>query len=532
MKTVLLLVSLLQALPFVRMDYEKLPDLQTPRCAHIVVTSGDDIFAFGGHTRGFVPVATAEYFSGGKWQTLEMTYSHDGGFLTELPDGKWMLGGGNEKSFGIGQTFGVELFDPATRSFSPLTILDRPRAYASAAALPGGRVVVSGNWYKEDGIALYTPKEGFQGVKNATEERRSPYILPMEDGNALIFGGMDSHGDATKGWVDLLEGEPFSEPLLTEWTPFNFYVSVTPPGQIAPETWLVPAQSKTDGSTGILLVQGPSFSLLPTDIPIPRTGISACDIEYAMPLLLDTQRACAWLPGIDTGRRFYLVKLDYAPALKGEKARVTTYYAENPDGGFPKEMGFTLLPDGSIAALGGFLTDNFLPEASAWVFRPLGDEAPAQNRKGIALALIAACLLVAGLAFWLLRRRKRPAPAEASASQELMQDIRNILEEKQLYIVHGLQVADLAKELGTNTTYISACINRETGASFNDLVNGYRIRHALDLLAANPQMPVTQVADLSGFSSYSSFLRSFRQFTGKTPTEYLSADTAGLPSDG
>jgi AraC-like DNA-binding protein len=524
MKTVLLLVSLLQALPFVRMDYEKLPDLPTPRCAHVVTTSGDDIFAFGGHTRGFVPVATAECFSGGKWQTLDMTYSHDGGFLTELPDGKWMIGGGNEKSFGIGQTFGVELFDPATRSFSPLTILDRPRAYASAAALPGGRVVVSGNWYKEDGIALYTPKEGFQGFKNATEERRSPYILPMEDGNALIFGGMDIHGDATKGWVDLLEGEPFSEPLLTEWTPFNFYVSVTPPGQIAPETWLVPAQSKTDGSTGILLVQGPSFSLLPTDIPIPRTGISACDIEYAMPLLLDTQRACAWLPGIDTGRRFYLTKLDYAPALKGEKARVTTYYAENPDGGFPKEMGFTLLPDGSIAALGGFLTDNFQPVGMAFLFRPLGEASPAGHSKALVLALLAAGLLAAaGVALFLSRRRNKAVEPEPSSSELLMQSIRTILEEKQLYKVHGLQVADLAKELGSNTTYISACINKETGATFNDLVNGYRIRHALGLLAENPSLPVVQVADISGFSSYSSFLRSFRQYTGKTPSEYLSA---------
>ena len=71
MKTVLLLVSLLQALPFVRMNYEKLPDLQTPRSAHIVTTSGDDILAFGGHTRGFVPVATAECFSVGNWQTLD-----------------------------------------------------------------------------------------------------------------------------------------------------------------------------------------------------------------------------------------------------------------------------------------------------------------------------------------------------------------------------------------------------------------------------------------------------------------------------
>ena len=176
MKTALLLLSLLQALPFVRMEYEKMPDMPTPRCAPVVTSSGESIFAFGGHTGGFIPVATAECFSDGKWQTLDMTYPHDGGFLTELPDGKWMLGGGSEKPFGIGQTFGVELFDPATHSFSPLTIMDRPRAYASAAALPGGRVIVSGNWYKEDGIELYTPKEGFKGIKNTVEARRYTWI--------------------------------------------------------------------------------------------------------------------------------------------------------------------------------------------------------------------------------------------------------------------------------------------------------------------------------------------------------------------
>jgi len=525
MKTVLLLLSLLQAIPLIRMEYEKLPDMPTPRCAPVVTSSGESIFAFGGHTSGFIPVATAACFSGGKWQTLDMIYPHDGGFLTVLPDGKWMLGGGSEKPFGIGQTFGVELFDPATHRFSPLTIMDRPRAYASAAALPGGRIIVSGNWYKEDGIELYTPKEGFKGIKNTVEARRSPYILPLKDGNALIFGGMDSYGDTARGWVDQLEGEPFFVPLLAEWSPFNFYVSFSPPAQIAPETWLVPAISRTDGSAGILLVQGKTFSLLPTDVPIPRTGISACDIEYAMPLLLDTRRECAWLPGIDTGKRFYLVKLDYAPALKEGRARVTTYYAENPDIGFPKEMGFVICPDGSIAALGGFLTDNFLPVSTAFLFRPLGPAASAGLSRALVPALIAAGLLAAaGAALFLSRRRKKAAAAaQSSPSEQLMQRIRTILEEKQLYKVHGLQVADLAKELGSNTTYVSACINKETGASFNDLVNGYRIHYALGLLTENPSLSVVHVADISGFSSYSSFLRSFRQYTGKTPSEYLSA---------
>jgi len=535
MKTAFLVACLLQALPFVRMDYDRLPDLQTPRAAHGFIVSGGDIYAFGGHTTGFVPIATAECFHEGKWQMLDMTYPHDGGFFAELPDGRWLLGGGSEKPFGIGQTFGVETFDPVTRSFSPLTVLDRPRAYASAAPLDNGSILVSGNWYGADGIALYSQKEGFHAVKNTAEARRSPYLLPMEDGNVLILGGMDSQGEFTQGQVDRLEGDTFSVPLLEQWSVFNYYVAVSPPVPVAPETWLLPAVGKLDGNTGILLVRGESFSLLQTDGPVPKAGISACDIEYVQALVIDPERECAWLPGIDTGRRFYLVKLEYAPALKGGKARLTTYYAENPDGGFPKEMALALLPDGSIVAAGGFLTDNFQPVGTAWIFRPLGQSPPAGGRMGPVCAIAAACLLAAaGVAFGLSRRRKKVSTAEASASGQLMQSIRTILETKQLYRVHGLQVADLARELGTNTTYISACINKETGASFNDLVNGCRIRHALKLLAENPQMPVSQIADLSGFSSYSSFLRSFRQFTGKTPTDYLSSGEppAGPKQDG
>ncbi len=535
MKTMFLAVCLLQALPFVRMEYERLPDMQAPRAAHGFVVSGGDIYAFGGHTTGFVPVATAECFHEGKWQTIDMVYPHDGGFFTELPDGRWMLGGGSEKSFGMGQSFGVELFDPSSRRFTPLTILDRPRAYASAAPLDNGSVIVSGNWFGEDGIAIYTQKDGFQAVKNAAESRRSPYILPMGDGNALIFGGMDGHGEVTQGRVDQLDGDSFTVPLLGQWYTFNCFVAVSPPLPVEPETWLLPATGKLDGNTGILLVRGRTFSLLQTDVPIPKTGLSACDIEYAQALMVDPERECAWLPGIDTGRRFYLVKLEYAPALKGGKARVAMYYAENPDGGFPKEMGLALLPDGSIAAAGGFLADNFVPVGTAWIFRPLGQGSQAGSPTGRILALAAAGLLAAsGAALWLYRRRKKASTAELSASGQLMQNIRKVLEEKQLYRVHGLQVAHLAQELGTNTTYVSACINKETGGSFNDLVNGYRIRHALDLMAGNPQMPVAQISDISGFTSYSSFLRSFRQFTGMTPTEYLSSDgpPAGPPHGG
>jgi len=522
MKTVLALACLLQALPFLRMDYERLPDLQSPRSAHGFVTDGRDLFVFGGHTTGFIPLATAECFRDGEWQTLEMIYPHDGGLLAPLPDGRWLLGGGSEKEFGIGQSFGVEIFDPSTRRFSPLTILDRPRAYASAAMLDSGRLIVSGNWYADDGIAAYTREEGFRTINPTAEARRSPYILPLKDGNALIFGGMGNHGESTKGLVDQLDGEPFSVPLLESWTVLNYYVNVSPPVPVETDTWLLAALSKQDGAPGIIMVRGCSFSLLQTDVPIPRTGVSACDIEYSHALLIDSERSCAWLSGIDTGRRLYLVKLDYAQALKGGKAQVSLYFADNPDGGFPKEMGLALLPDGSIAAVGGFMTDNFQPVGTAWIFHPLGLPVVEGGHRFLSFALAVIGLLAVAAAFILIRRRRRLLLQDAPSQNNMMIQIRTALEEKQMFRVHGLQVVDLAKELGTNTTYISTCINKETGASFNDLVNEYRIRYALDLLSDNPSMPVTQLADLSGFSSYSSFIRSFKRITGKTPSEYIS----------
>jgi hypothetical protein len=106
---------------------ERLPDLNVPRSGHFLAFVGGELTVFGGHTTGFIPTATAEYFRDGSWHLLDMYFPHDSGFGVILPSEEVLVGGGCAEPFGIGQTWAVELYDPATHRFSPLPVLDVKR---------------------------------------------------------------------------------------------------------------------------------------------------------------------------------------------------------------------------------------------------------------------------------------------------------------------------------------------------------------------------------------------------------------------
>ena len=158
-----------------------LPDLSVPRGGHKTLVLDGEITVFGGHTDGFRPLRTAEYFADGAWHTVEMMYLHDAGTATLLPDGKVMLLGGCPEPFGIGQSWSVEVYDRATHSFSSTCILDRKRTRASGLALPDGKVIVSGNWYADDAIGMYQPPTGFAHVKETSRQRADPFLIPSAD---------------------------------------------------------------------------------------------------------------------------------------------------------------------------------------------------------------------------------------------------------------------------------------------------------------------------------------------------------------
>lgn len=79
----------------------------------------------------------------------------------------------------------------------------------------------------------------------------------------------------------------------------------------------------------------------------------------------------------------------------------------------------------------------------------------------------------------------------------------------------------LSKRIGTNAVYITNAVRKYAdGATVNEFINGYRLRHAASLLTNNPDLNINEVEYRSGFNSRATFNRCFRAFFGMSPSEY------------
>ncbi|MBR6120880.1 MAG: helix-turn-helix domain-containing protein [Prevotella sp.] len=107
-----------------------------------------------------------------------------------------------------------------------------------------------------------------------------------------------------------------------------------------------------------------------------------------------------------------------------------------------------------------------------------------------------------------------------SIISELKESIEKLMEEEQLFRQPNLRIVDIVQRLGTNRNYVYQAINREMGLSFNEYVNRMRIDYATLLLSQQPDRPLGEVAEQSGFTSSTSFYRNFRLYKGIGPKEY------------
>lgn len=91
------------------------------------------------------------------------------------------------------------------------------------------------------------------------------------------------------------------------------------------------------------------------------------------------------------------------------------------------------------------------------------------------------------------------------------------------FLTKNLKITDLAREVGSCRTYISSYINKNYNCSFSDRINKLRIDYAKDLLQNRPELKMSMVSAMSGFTNEQSFYRNFKKFAGITPAEWLVA---------
>lgn len=525
-----------------RMDVERLPDLNVPRNAHTVAYVNGELTVIGGHSTGFVPTPTAEYYRDGAWHLVNSLFPHDYGFGVVLPSEEVLVGGGCAGAFGEGQTQGVELYDPRTHGFSPLPIMDQRRTRPGAARLSDGTIVVSGNWYYADYISTYSIPSGPATVRRAEIQRAGPYILQSSADNAIIFCIAGSQGEVVEPVVERLKGDPFEVSLLREWEDWSlsdgqqmsqYFIGDETVGGYA---WLLPARRKADGQPGLLKVVGEDFSVLETEGSLPTEEPGGGEMARYPVLLADREHACAWLlQSTEGSASVYVTRVDYGVALRGGKAPLTFYRADLPDGASaPIQINPVLLPGGRIAIVGGRTgLDEYHPSAAAFILYT----EPLPRKAGSPWWIVLAGVLLAGGLVYVLRRKSPDSNQEDSEpvarddskpsfagltgeSPTLLSRIVSLMEKDELWRQKGLKVSDLATRLGTNATYISASINGQAGKSFPEFLNDYRLRHAQKLMSEQPDRTLSDIADECGFSTEQSFFRSFKARTGFTPQEW------------
>ena len=537
-----------------KIEVERLPDLNIPRAGHQVFYAGGELTVAGGHTNGFVPTPTAEYYADGKWHQMPMTYNHDFGLSVVLKSGKVFLAGGCEQPTGIGQTYTAELYDPQTHTFRGFGNMSLKRAWVSALELDSGQVIIAGNWYAQDGIELFHEQKSEKGdnnlkrsfiyIKDVSAQRSSPYIFRMADGDALIFGSNDNRGDTLRNaFVDHLKGDTLHIPLFERWSPLHIGPHNDAMSNIGDEsqndyTYLLAVQDST-GQVAIARVCGTEITLLPTACPVPMV-CQGDSIEYGTNVIVDRQAQRAYLLGISTKvhtsadeNQLYVLCIDYAQASEGSGAPLTLYYTK-PLQTVPDCMPL-LTPEGNLLIAGGLMgCSNYTPSSAVWLLRVGGEPEKAASSCAwwIWIVLGILILVLAIVTLFIYRHRKHreqsldidsepiQEPVPTTPDSDLMNRISSLMEERKPYLDSELKLGDVAIALGTNRNAISSSINVCAGCSFTQFVNTYRINHAKRLMRSQPNIKMLEIWTASGFATESYFFRTFKAMTGMTPSDW------------
>ena len=122
-------------------------------------------------------------------------------------------------------------------------------------------------------------------------------------------------------------------------------------------------------------------------------------------------------------------------------------------------------------------------------------------------------------------RRMRKSNLREELRPNLLEAIRNVMENTLEYTDRDFSLGRLAQLVDSNSKYVSEVINDTYEKNFSNFVNEYRIHLACLRLADDGEYSrytVKAIGESVGFNSNSTFMSVFRRHTGLTPSMYQS----------
>ncbi len=123
---------------------------------------------------------------------------------------------------------------------------------------------------------------------------------------------------------------------------------------------------------------------------------------------------------------------------------------------------------------------------------------------------------------------KKPIFEMQSTDNKLMDRIMNVINRN--LSNQELNVEMITKEVGISRVHLHRKLKELTNQSTRDLIKNVRLKHAAMLLSTT-HYNVTEITDMTGFSSITLFSRSFKELYGMTPTEYAAKNNNKTPTE-
>ncbi len=119
--------------------------------------------------------------------------------------------------------------------------------------------------------------------------------------------------------------------------------------------------------------------------------------------------------------------------------------------------------------------------------------------------------------------QKKSPPIDDIVSK--MDELKREMEQNRWYLNPELTLNALSENLGMHPHLLSRIINEGSGKNFSDFINEYRVNAVIEKMKSPKYQNITLLgmAHESGFNSKTSFYRTFKKFTDKTPSDYVKA---------
>lgn len=355
---------------FSPLQYESLPEMQTPRRGHVCfATANGDIVAVGGHTTNFNLTTTAERLHNGAWESVSISNPHDGAACVTLPDGRVLVAGGFSSRIGVGQSTVCDVYDPTTNSFSSTSNMQIQRAFCNGIATgDGNNVLMSGNWYASDATFELWDGNSWTSFGNKEVELNNPFLVNAGNGIVYVFGCRNPYGSlvAVTVWrVDTNNktAETVADTGLEEYELVHgdYFFSDTPDGDIL-------LLGKKDDKVHLLSFSAATAKVTEKAVLPATTPSGKFVINYSPGILVNKSRKEAYIVGgyqTEDGNHSlnvinYNLETGYMYAFDGGPFAGALYWGT-----------WVLQPTtGNLIFTGGSKSDNFDPVTTVISVKP------------------------------------------------------------------------------------------------------------------------------------------------------------------